>query len=313
MHLLLEPDRQADLFQLPEELVRGGDTQDRGEQPRAHVGAKQSGATLATRTVPEEVTADELLRERRATVGEMQPKPVAVPPRGYGVHHRLVGHAWQRAVLDAGVGEEVAVFGGQDRVAEDRRHFVVGDDAAVFPRQLDEDGAVSVVDRAGRRDLETDEALEIGQATPVEVDVMDEPDRRDQEQQRQERSRQDHAATRACEPQATDDRDADGRWVPGNARHAFDSIRRSPAGLLDLGHPPRSRRPGRGIETLESAGVAPRLLPLAPCLDVTLDGFRACLRKLVPRRLCLARRGARGLLAPGSTSRGVPAGLVLLR
>src|SRR4029077_4953437 len=78
-HLLLQPDRQAYLLQLPEELVRGRDTQDGGEEPGPHIVAEQGGPTLATRRVPEEVTADELLRERRATMREMQPKPVAVP------------------------------------------------------------------------------------------------------------------------------------------------------------------------------------------------------------------------------------------
>ena len=65
--------------------------------------------------------------------------------------------------------------------------------------------------------------------------------------------------------------------------------------------------------SLESAGVAPGLLPLPSRLDVALDGFRACLRKLLFRGPRVARRGVRGLLTPGGTSGGVPAGLVLLR
>jgi len=112
-------------------------------------------------------------------MGEMQTKPVAVPPRGHGVHHRLVGHPGKRAVLEAGVGEEVPVFGGQDRVAEHGRHLVVGDDAAILSRELLEHRAVGIVERADRGNLEPDEALEIGQAAAIEVDVVDEPGRRD--------------------------------------------------------------------------------------------------------------------------------------
>jgi len=97
------------------------------------------------------------------------------------------------------MGEEVPVLGGQDRAAEDRRHVVVRDDAAVLARQLDKHGALGVVDLADRRHLEPNEALEIGQAAPVEVDVVDEAGHRDEDQQRQERRRQDHAATRAEE------------------------------------------------------------------------------------------------------------------
>jgi hypothetical protein len=78
-------------------------------------------------------------------------------------------------------------------VAEDRRHFVVRDDVAVFLRQLDQHRPLSVVDLADRRNLEPDEALEIGQTAPIEIDVVDEPDGRNEEQQ--ERSRQDSAAT----------------------------------------------------------------------------------------------------------------------
>jgi hypothetical protein len=55
------------------------------------------------------------------------------------------------------VREEVLVLGGQNRVAEDGRHFVVGDDSAVFPGQLDEDRAPGVIDLADRGELEANE------------------------------------------------------------------------------------------------------------------------------------------------------------
>ena len=147
------------------------------------------------------------------------------------MHDRLVGHSWQRAVLEAGVGEEVPVFGGQDCVAEDRRHFVVGDDAAVLPRQLDKHCALRVVDLAGRRNLETDEALEIGQAAPVEVDVVDEPDRRKQEQQRKERRHEPHALSPT---HRLDDR------KHFESLTLADSSRRHPPCLWDLGLRPTS-------------------------------------------------------------------------
>ena len=102
------------------------------------------------------------------------------------------------------MGEEVLVLGGQDGVAEDRRHLVVGDDLAILPRQLDEHHALGVVDVPDRRKLEPDEGLEVREAAPVEVDVVDEPDHGEeqQEQQRQERGREPHGGARAREPQA---------------------------------------------------------------------------------------------------------------
>ena len=117
------------------------------------------------------------------------------------MHRRLLDHPRQRAVVHAGVGEEVLVLGRQDGVAQDERHLVVGDDPAILPRQLDQHLAAGVVDLADRRELEADEGLEVGQAAPVEVDVVDEPPRREQEQQDQGGSRDAHGAARACRPQ----------------------------------------------------------------------------------------------------------------
>src|SRR5439155_19840812 len=98
-------------------------------------------------------------------------------------------------------------------------------------RQLDKHCALRVVDLAGRRNLETDEALEIGQAAPVEVDVVDEPDRRKQEQQRKERRHEPHALSPT---HRLDDR------KHFESLPLADSSRRHPPCLWDLGLRPTS-------------------------------------------------------------------------
>ena len=201
-HLLLEPESEADFLELPQELVRGRAAQDRGEKPRRHTVAEEGGAVLVAHTVPEEVTANELLRKRRAPLRETQPQLEAVlPPGGHRVHGRLVAHPEQRPVLYAGVKEKVLVFGRQDGVAKNGRHLVVGDDLAVLPCQLNQHLAVGVVDLADRGKLETDERIEVRQLAPVEVDVLDESPRGEQEQKYQGGSRDAHGAARACQPQ----------------------------------------------------------------------------------------------------------------
>ena len=125
---------------------------------------------------------------------EVHPESIAVPPRAYGMHHRLVDHPREGPVFDAGVGEEVLVLGGQDGVAEDRRHLIVGDDSAILSCHLDQHPILGVVDAAGRRELETDEGLEIGNTAPVEVDVVNEPHGQKQERRDEARDGEGHGA-----------------------------------------------------------------------------------------------------------------------
>ena len=68
-------------------------------------------------------------------------------------------------------------------------HLVVGDHAPVLPCQLDQHRALGVVDPADRRRLEADEGLEVGKPAAVEVDVVDEA-HRGQQEQGQERRRE---------------------------------------------------------------------------------------------------------------------------
>ncbi len=180
-HLLLEPEGQPHLLQLPKEFVRGRDPHDHGTEPPGQVVAEERRAVLAAPPVPQEVPADELLGERGATLGQTQPESLAVPPPTERAHRHLVEHAGQRSIVHAEVGEEILVLGCQDRLAEDRRHLLVGNDLAVLPGQLDQHRAPCVVDLAGRRELEANEGLEVRNAAPVEVDMMGESARREYE------------------------------------------------------------------------------------------------------------------------------------
>ena len=155
---------------------------------------KSASRVGAARQVLQEVAADELLRERRAPLRQEQPEPVAaLPPLAERARRRLLDHPRQRTVVHAGMGEEALVLGGQDGLAQDERHLVVGHDPAVLARQLDQHLAVSVADDAGRGGLEPDERLEVGHAGAVEVHVVDQPRRRDQEQRHgKERDGEEH-------------------------------------------------------------------------------------------------------------------------
>ncbi len=102
----------------------------------------------------------------------------------------LPEHARQAEVVDAVVGEEALVLGGQDRVTNDRWNVLVPRDLAVLSGQLDERPAAGVVDAADRWKLKTREGPEVGQVVAIEVDVMELGDR----QQRGEHGRGGHEA-----------------------------------------------------------------------------------------------------------------------
>jgi hypothetical protein len=160
-HLRLEPEAQADLLQLPQELVGGGDAQDRGEESRHQTAADQHGGALAAGQVLQKVAADELLSEGRSPLAESEPR-FASSPAGQGAHRAFLQHPGQGAVVNARVSEEVLVLGRKDGVPEDGRDLVVGHDAPVFPREPDEDRAAGIVDLADRRGREVDEGLHVG-------------------------------------------------------------------------------------------------------------------------------------------------------
>ena len=156
---------------------------------RSQAGVKERIPIAAARQDLQEVAADELLRERRSPLRQEQPEPVAaLPPLAHGAHRRFLDDPRQRPVVHARVGEEAVVLGGQDGLAQDERHLVVGHDTAVLARQFDQHLAVSVADDAGRGGLEPDERLEVGHPGAVEIDVVDEPcGRKQQQRQRKER------------------------------------------------------------------------------------------------------------------------------
>ena len=159
--------------------------------------------------VLKEVAADELLRERRSPLAEPEPR-FASSPRGQGERRGLLQHPGQRAVVDAGVREEVLVLGREDGVPEDRRDFVVRHHAPVFPRQPDEHRALGVVHLTDRRGREANEGLDVRQPAAVEEDVVGEA-HHGQEEQGQERHQ---AAGRATPPRG---RQPCGRAAPGDA------------------------------------------------------------------------------------------------
>jgi len=73
------------------------------------------------------------------------------------------------------VREEVLVFRGQDRAADNGRDLVIPGDLAVFRGHFGERPAVDVVDVADGGKLEPAECLDVGQAGSVEADVVDSP------------------------------------------------------------------------------------------------------------------------------------------
>ncbi len=174
-HRLLEPEREAHLLQLAEQLVGGGRAQHDRHHPRQRQALHEHGIVVPSRgQVPEEVDTHELLRDRRAALGQPQPEPGAVRPLRERTRRRLLDHARQRAVVDPRVREEVLVLGREDGLAHDERHFVVRHHPPVLAGELDHDLSPGVRDLARRGRLEPDERSELGKVPAVEVDVLDE-------------------------------------------------------------------------------------------------------------------------------------------
>ena len=113
--------------------------------------------------VPQEIDADELLRDRRPALGQPQPESGAVPPLRQGARRRLLDHPRQRAIVDPGMRVEVLVLGGQDGLTHHERHFVIRHHPPVLPCELDHDLSPRVEDLARRRGLEQDERGELGE------------------------------------------------------------------------------------------------------------------------------------------------------
>ena len=128
------------------------------------------------RQVLEEVAADELLRQGRATLGKPQPEPVR--PSTMRASERTAVFWTTRGSARYSTPEwEKKFLSSAARMASRRMtgHLVVGDDPPVLARQLDQDLALGVVDLPDRRGLEPEEGPEVGEAAAVEVDVVDEP------------------------------------------------------------------------------------------------------------------------------------------
>ena len=114
-------------------------------------------AVLLRGNAAEETAAHELLRDRRPTLREERgaaelvvtaaPSPVvqtSMPSL------TLPSTRGRLQIIDAVVGEEALVLGGQDRVTDDRWNVLVPRDLAVLPGQLDERPVAGVVDVADR-------------------------------------------------------------------------------------------------------------------------------------------------------------------
>ena len=127
----------------------------------------------------EETATHELLRDRGPTLreerGAAELVVTAAPYESPDQHAESDSpeHARQTQIIDAVVGEEALVLGGQDRVTDDRWNVLVPRDLALLPGQLDKRPVAGIVDVADGRELEAREGSEVRQVVAVEVHVAD--------------------------------------------------------------------------------------------------------------------------------------------
>ena len=234
----------------------------------------------------------------------------ALPPFTEGAHHGLLHHPRQRKVVHTGMREEALVLGGQDGLAQDGRHLVVGHDVAVLAGQLDEDPSVGIIDKAGRRGGETDERLEIGEAAAVEVDVVHEP--RAWEQDRRgdrERDGEEQASAPCRGPQR---RGQTPRRAKASHEPQTDAVREGLAvcvtGVIEIhGNTPSSGRPRHGSHPLASGPCSPGpdlalLLDVAPEWHAIDRTGRYAILGVGLRRVCVVVHRCEGRFA--SSRRG---------
>ena len=69
------------------------------------------------------------------------------------------------------MGEEVLVFGGENRVADDRGNVPILHNLAMLFCEFDQQPSVGVVDMSNGRKLKTGKGFDVRQVGPVEVDV----------------------------------------------------------------------------------------------------------------------------------------------
>src|SRR6185295_20250665 len=82
-------------------------------------------------------------------------------------------HPRNAEVVEAVVGEEVLVFGGEDRIADDRWNVRELRDLPVLSSELDERLALDVVDVADGGKLEPHERPQVRQVLALKVDVIE--------------------------------------------------------------------------------------------------------------------------------------------
>ena len=151
-HLLLEPQRQPDLFALAEHHVDVPRANHRRQGARQQADVPKLIAVFLRRLMLEKDAPHELLRDRRAALREDRPAAHVVAPSSREQPHgpcadsNLADHARHARVVHAVVREEALVLRGENRLTHDRRDVCVLGDRAVLAGQLDERLAVGVVD-----------------------------------------------------------------------------------------------------------------------------------------------------------------------
>ena len=126
----------------------------------------------------EETATHELLRDRGPTLREERGAAefvvTAAPYESPDQHAESDSpeHARQTQIIDAVVGEEALVLGGQNRVTNDRRDVLIARDVPVLPGERDERLAVGVVDVTNGRKLEPHQRTQVGHVLAIEIDVV---------------------------------------------------------------------------------------------------------------------------------------------
>jgi hypothetical protein len=177
-HASFEPQREPDLFELPEHHVGVARANHSGQRASHETGVPELVAVLLRRLALQKHTPHELLRERgsalredRAAAGVVaaasrgQPRPPRADPH-------FADHARKAEIVHAVMGEEPLVLRGENRLTHDRRDVGVGGDVAVLPGELDQRLAVGVVDVTDAGKFKARETPQVGKVLAIEADVV---------------------------------------------------------------------------------------------------------------------------------------------
>ena len=135
-------------------------------------------AVFLGRQVFEKITAHKLLSDRRSALRQKRRTVnFVLRSESYETCRQssdpdFAQHARNDRIVNAAMREEMFVFSGDDRIANNRRDVLILGDLAVLICQFNERLAVGIVDGADGRKLKAGECFYVRQIPSIKIDVI---------------------------------------------------------------------------------------------------------------------------------------------